>query len=265
MELDDAAPEPERVGVSEIGGRQTRVEVYAELGSTNTRLRERAAEGAAEGTVIVARAQTAGRGRLGRTWNSPPDAGLYASILERPGIEASRSHVLTLAAAIAVAEAISGLGVTGVEIKWPNDVLANGRKISGILTESSLLDGRIDSAVVGIGVNVRRTAVPEDLIDRATSLENEGVVVEPSQVLTRVLERLAVWRPRAESAGDEAIVSRWLDFAPMAMGATVHVADGAGAYDAVTEGITDDGRLRVRKSDGLLEILTAADVTLRNG
>lgn len=263
MELDEASTEPERVGVSEIGGRTTRIEVYAELGSTNTRLRERATEGAPEGTVVVARAQTAGRGRLGRSWNSPPDAGLYASVLERPGIEASRAHVLTLAAAVAVAEAISGFGVSRVEIKWPNDVLTGGRKIAGILTESSLLDGKIDSAVVGIGVNVRRAAVPEDLTDRATSLESEGVAVEPSQVLSRVLERLAVWRPRAESAGDEAILARWLDLAPMAIGAGVHVSDGAGSYDAVTEGITDDGRLRVRKSDGRLEILTAADVTLR--
>ena len=260
----DELPVPERVSVSEIGGRTTRVEVYAELGSTNTRLRELAMEGAPESTVVVARAQTAGRGRLGRTWNSPPDAGLYASVLERPGIEAGRAHVLTLSAAIAVAEAVSGFGVSGVEIKWPNDVLARGRKIAGILTESSMLDGKIDSAVVGIGVNVRQAAVPEELTARATSLEAEGVAVEPLRVLAKVLERLAVWRPRAESAGDEAILSRWLDLAPMAIGAEVHVDDGKSPYDAVTEGITDDGRLLVRRSDGRTEVLAAADVTLRS-
>lgn len=249
--------------MSDIGGRTFRIEIYAELGSTNTLLRERAAEGAAENTVIVARAQTAGRGRHGRTWNSPSGAGLYASILERPDIEAARAHVLTLAAAVGVAEALSGLGVTKIEIKWPNDVLADGRKIAGILTESSLLDGRISAAIVGIGVNVRRAAVPDDLIDRATSIETEGINVEPSQVLTKVLERLAVWRPRSDSAGDEAIVSRWLDLAPMAIGRAIQVDDGTGAYDAVTEGITNDGRLMVRRSDGRAEVLAAADVTLR--
>lgn len=261
----DSQPVPEKVGVSEIGGRTVRIEVYAELGSTNTRLRELASEGALENTVVVARSQTAGRGRLGRSWNSPPGAGLYASVLVRPGIEAHRAHVLTLAAAVAVAEALSGLGVAGVEIKWPNDVLAGGRKICGILTESSLVDGRIDTAIVGIGVNVKKAAIPEDLTDRATSLETEGVDVNPSQVLTRVLERLTVWRPRAESAGDEAIISRWLDLAPMAMGATVMVSDGSEQYEAVTEGITDDGRLLVKRQDGRSETLTAADVTLRRG
>ena len=78
-----------------------------------------------------------------------------------------------------------------------------------------------------------------------------------------VLERLAVWRPRAESAGDEAILSRWLDLAPMAIGADVHVDDGKSPYDAVTEGITDDGRLLVRRADGRTEVLAAADVSLR--
>lgn len=249
--------------MSEIGGLETRIEVYAELGSTNSRLRTLAADGAPANTVVVARAQTAGRGRQGRSWHSPAGAGLYASILLRPGIEAARAHVLTLSAAVAVAEALSGLGVADVEIKWPNDVLSEGKKISGILTETSMIDGRIDSAVVGIGVNVRRAAVPDDLQDVATSLEHEGIDVEPPQVLTRILERLAVWRPGAGGVADPDIAARWLRLAPMANGAAVRVDDGIAPYDAVTEGIADDGRLRVRREDGRIELLAAADVTLR--
>lgn len=256
-------PEPERVGVSEFGGRTTRIEVYAELDSTNTRLRELEAEGAAEDTVVVARSQAAGRGRLGRSWHSPAGSGLYASVLLKPEIAVTRGHLLTLAAAVSVAEALAGLGTPDVAIKWPNDVLARGRKICGILTETSLLEGRIDAAIVGIGVNVRRMAFPDDVADRATSLETEGVDVEPAQVLTRILERLAVWRPGAGGAADSAILARWEALAPMSMGAAVRVDDGNVAYDAVTDGIAEDGRLRVRREDGRTELLAAADVSLR--
>lgn len=257
-------PEPERVGVSEFGGRTTRIEVYGELESTNTRLRELASAGAAEGTVVVARSQTAGRGRAGRVWHSPADAGLYASILLRPGIAAERGHLLTFAAAIAVAEGLGGLGVEGLAIKWPNDVLVRGRKICGILTETSLLDGRIDTAVVGIGINVRRAAIPEDLAGVATSLETEGVEVEPAQLLTRVLERLAVWRPGAEGRpADHEIVRRWMELAPMSRNAAIRVAGGNESFDGVTAGIGDDGRLLVRRADGRIERLASADVSVR--
>lgn len=236
--------------------------MYSELDSTNTRLRELAIAGAPDTTVVVARAQTAGRGRLGRSWHSPAGAGLYASVLLRTDLDASRAYLLTLAAAISVAESLAGLGVGGVAIKWPNDVLIRERKVSGILLESGLADGALEWAIVGIGVNVRNAAVPDELRDRATSLEDEGIDVEPPQVLTRVLERLAVWRPGDDGCDDAEIVARWLALAPMVTGTSVRVNDGTTPFEAMTDGLTEDGRLRVRRDDGRVELLSAADVTL---
>jgi len=247
-----------------VPGLSGRIETYAELGSTNTRLRELASSGAPEGTVVVADAQTAGRGRHGRTWNSPAGAGLYASVLVRPDVAAGAAQMLTLAAAVAVAEALAELGVRDIEVKWPNDVLAGGRKVCGILTEAGLIGERVDAAIVGIGVNVLDEAVPEDLHDRATSLAGEGVRAEPMDVMLAVLARLGALRGALSDPADGRLLARWRELAPSASGRHVAVDDGKSTYDAVTDGVTPAGFLRVRCADGTVRELTAADVTLRH-
>jgi BirA family biotin operon repressor/biotin-[acetyl-CoA-carboxylase] ligase len=238
------------------------VRVFPRLASTNTTARELAAAGAPEGTVVVAEEQTAGRGRQGREWSSPAGAGLYCSILVRPDAPPAAAQSLTFAAAIAVAEALGGLGVADVEIKWPNDVLARGRKLSGILTEASFLEGRVEWAVVGVGVNLKAEAVPEALRGRATSLEQEGVAAAALDVLAALLGRFDRWYAALVEDGPAAVVARWLELAPMATGRRVTVDGGAGAFAGVTDGVTPEGLLRVRRDDGRSVEVSAADVTL---
>lgn len=247
----------------DAGGRpRFDVRVFAQLASTNTTLKELAVAGAAQGTVVVAEAQTGGRGRHGRSWHSPEGAGLYASILVRPDAPPEAIPALTFVAAIAVAEALDALGVAAVEIKWPNDVLAGGRKVCGILTEASFLNGRVEWAVVGVGVNLRRDAVPDELRGRATSLEDEGATAPALELLGRLLDGFGRWYAAFVERGTAGVLARWTELAPMAEGRAVTVDDGREAYDGITEGVTADGRLRVRRGDGRLEEVAAADVTL---
>ena len=239
------------------------VRVYRRLASTNATLRELAAAGASDGTVVAANEQTAGRGRLGRSWSSPAGAGLYMSLLVRPRLEAREVQTLTFVAAIAVAETLEGLGIEGAEIKWPNDVLVRGRKISGVLTEASFLDGRLDWAVVGIGVNLTDVAVPPDAAHPATSLAAEGVAATNIELLGLLLGPFGRWYEALVERGPAEVIARWEALAPMARGTAVTVFDGREVYEAMTDGVTANGYLRVRRRDGSTAELTSADGTLR--
>jgi BirA family biotin operon repressor/biotin-[acetyl-CoA-carboxylase] ligase len=236
---------------------------FLNLESTNTTLRELAAAGAPGGTVVIADEQTAGRGRRGRSWHSPAGAGLYGSLLVRPALAAHEVGMLTFVAAVAVAEALADLGLAAVEIKWPNDVLARGRKVCGILTEASFLEDRVEWAVVGIGVNLTDEAVPPDLGDRATSLEAEGVRATNVELLDSLLDSFDRWYAVLADRGAGAVLDRWTELAPMARDHAVVVDDGRELYEATTEGVAPDGVLHVRRDDGRLVELSAADVTLR--
>jgi BirA family biotin operon repressor/biotin-[acetyl-CoA-carboxylase] ligase len=160
--------------------------------STNSDLLAMAAAGAPEWTVLVAGQQEGGRGRLGRTWVSKPGASLLVSVLLRPEVPPDEAVLLTLAAGVAMAEAVRR--VTGVQAtcKWPNDVMVGDRKLAGILTEASVVEGRIEHAVVGVGVNVwqQRGDFPEDLQSTATSVVLEGGKPDMSGLLQDFLSEL---------------------------------------------------------------------------
>ena len=161
---------------------------YEELGSTNDRAKELAEEGAEHGEIVVAEAQTAGRGRRGREWVSPPRRNLYFSVILRPELPPSRAAELTLVASIAVCDAARQAGVDA-GIKWPNDLLASGKKLAGILTELATEPDRVHWVVVGVGVNVnsRPEDFPEELRDEATSLLIERRSPAPARALRRGL------------------------------------------------------------------------------
>src|SRR5512145_2072069 len=144
---------------------------YEELGSTNDRAKELADEGAEHGEVVVAEAQTAGRGRRGRSWASPARRNLYFSVVLRPELPPTRAAEITLVASVAICDALRQAGVEA-GIKWPNDLLASGRKIAGILTELAAEPEQVQWVVLGVGVNVnaRREDFPEELRGEATSL-----------------------------------------------------------------------------------------------
>lgn len=222
---------------------------FDEIGSTNDEAARLAQAGAPEGTTVVAAAQTAGRGRLGRSWFSPAGAGLYASVIIRdPGV----TPVVTLAAGVALAEGIRAASGLPVEIKWPNDIvidsgLGRKRKLAGILTEASTGADGLQFVVVGFGVNLLPAAYPPDIADRAASLAGElGREVDGSVVLAACLAALDVRvRDLAEGRRQD-VLDRWVALSPSAVGSRVECEGPPGVIAGVTAGIAADGALLVR-------------------
>jgi BirA family biotin operon repressor/biotin-[acetyl-CoA-carboxylase] ligase len=245
----------------------SRVVRLERTGSTNDDLRSLAAAGAPEGTVVIAREQDAGRGRLGRAWHSPPGLGLYLSVLLRPRRPVAEAPRWALAAAAAGAEACEDLGVPGVEVKWPNDLLLDDRKLAGFLAETRTLPDGSTELVLGAGFNVahREEDFPPELRPIATSLAIARGGVSPGLEATAeaFLSRLSSCAPvLAEGRFDE-IAARWSARAPRATGARVRVRDAHGDYEAVTRGLAPDGALRVERDDGRRATLHSGDVVLR--
>lgn len=238
---------------------------YEETDTTNDRIRDLALEGKPEGTLAVAELQTAARGRRGRPWQAPAGSGVWMSLLLRPDIQPTQASTLTLLAGIALAEAIED--VTGMKpaIKWPNDILLNGKKLVGILTEMDCDMESIHSITVGMGINVNTKEFPEELKDIATSLYLES---------NREYDRCKmVWRAMACF---EALYKEFLaeggTFAPfkeryrakcLNMGKEVRVIGGE-TYLATALDITPDGELIVRRKDtGREEVVFSGEVSIR--
>jgi BirA family biotin operon repressor/biotin-[acetyl-CoA-carboxylase] ligase len=228
---------------------------YPSVGSTNDIANRLALDNAPEGTTVVAEAQTAGRGRLGRVWFSPPGAGLYASVVLRPGSARSAS-LCTLAAGVAMAQALGG--VTGLDalIKWPNDLMIGPRKLCGILAEASTSQGSIQHVVVGFGINLRTAAYPADFADRATSIETElGRPLDRGIVLAAVLEALAARFADLRALRFDAILNRWRSLAPSSVGSIVEWSGPGGLRRGTTVGIDGEGALLVDVRGGIERIV----------
>jgi BirA family transcriptional regulator, biotin operon repressor / biotin---[acetyl-CoA-carboxylase] ligase len=231
---------------------------HSETTSTNDRAIEQAERGAPDGTTVIALAQTAGRGRLGRAWFSPPGAGLYASVICR---NAAATALLTLAGGVAVAEGIVRASGLPVAIKWPNDVVAvdgpsgKRRKVAGVLAEGSTGSAGLQYVVLGFGINIKPAAYPAELGMRATSLEAElGRQVDAGRVLAEVLVSLNE-QLTALAAGHRArVLKKWRELSPLAVGAAVEWTGQAGAR-GTTAGIDDDGALLVRVQDRIERII----------
>jgi BirA family biotin operon repressor/biotin-[acetyl-CoA-carboxylase] ligase len=233
---------------------------FTEVTSTNDVAAGCAERGVPEGTTIVAASQTAGRGRLGRAWHSPPDAGLYMSIVFRA---ATVAPYLTLAGGVAVAEGIRAATGLPVEIKWPNDVVtrrANGparpRKLAGVLAEGSSSADGLQYVILGIGINLRPAAYPMAIADRASSIEAElGREVDSGTILVEVLAALASAVESLATGDPGAVLARWRALAPLAAGAAVECDGPRGRVSGVAAGIADDGALLVRVGDDLERIV----------
>jgi len=241
----------------------SRVFYFNQTGSTNDLAARAAERGDPEGTLFVAAAQTAGRGRLGRTWFSPPDAGLYVSTIIR------RAEVIpwvTLAAGVAVAEGIRSATGLPAQLKWPNDVVAVGsrafsarRKVAGVLAEASSGPAGVQHVILGFGINLRAGSFPPELADRAGSIEQElGRPIDGGAVLANVLVALNdATRTLVESGGASALLERWLALSPSARGASIEWdAGGAASRSGITAGVADDGALLVTTADGVERILS---------
>ena len=234
---------------------------YESLASTNNEVARLATQGAEEGLAVVAEEQTAGRGRLQRTWTSPKGAGLYFSILLRPKMLKDRWPLITLLAAVAVGDALWEACELRTDIKWPNDLLAGERKICGILAE--VIDTRAGRAIVlGIGINLTSDAYPEELKDRAVSVaEASGGPVDLEAILRSLLKALSRWYSIfLTTEGSEEILKAWIDRSSYANGKFVRVANGDELLTGITRGLELDGALRLEVEDGSVKTLRAGDV-----
>jgi BirA family biotin operon repressor/biotin-[acetyl-CoA-carboxylase] ligase len=235
---------------------------YEELPSTSDRAKELADEGAEHGTVVVAEAQTAGRGRRGRTWASPARRNLYFSVVLRPDLPPARAPEITLVASVALCDALRQAGVQA-GIKWPNDLLASGRKIAGILTELAAEPDRVHWIVLGAGVNVnaRREDFPEELRAEATSVLLERGQAAPRALLAAAcFTSLEEWLDRHAEEGFGPVREAWRERS-VTLGREVIVRADGREIAGTAEDIDETGALLVRSRAGLERIL-AGDVTL---
>lgn len=233
-------------------------------GSTNDEAAAWARAGAPAGAVVVADEQTKGRGRLGRRWHSPPGESLYFSVVLRPPLPPHRVPPLTLAAGVAVAEAlVEALAPSPASpaLKWPNDVLVDGKKVAGILTEMSADLDRVHHLVVGIGVNLNARAFPDEIAAIATSVAiARGEPVSRADFAAGLCARLEYWVDRFVAEGAPAIAVAWKQHARF-FGTRVRVTAGRDVVEGVAEDLDDDGALRLRLDDGRATRIVAGEVT----
>ena len=233
-----------------------------ETDSTNLWIKRLAKEGAPEGTLALAEFQSAGRGRLGRSWEVPEGTSVMMSILLRPKFEPQYAPMLTLVMGMAVAKAVKKFGFD-VSIKWPNDVVVSHKKICGILTEMGVRDGKIDYAVIGVGINVNIKEFPEEMADKATSLYLEsGREFDRSQIPGLVMEAFEEYYEKFAATCDLSGLKEEYESILANYNQPVRVL-AKEPYEGVARGITDGGELLVEKTDGTIVAVSAGEVSVR--
>ena len=237
---------------------------YEETDTTNNRARELALEGAPEGTLVVAEKQTAGRGRRGKVWESPLGTGIWMSLVLRPQIMPAEASVLTLLCGLATAEAIEAETGLSAGIKWPNDILINGKKAVGILTEMDCEMSEVHFVIPGIGINVNTASFPPEIADIATSLYLEcGKTVSRRRLVHKVLERLEEHYETFLRTGSFTAMLEDYRKHCITLGKEVHVL-GREPFFAEALDITPEGELLVRRADnGKEEVGFSGEVSIR--
>jgi BirA family biotin operon repressor/biotin-[acetyl-CoA-carboxylase] ligase len=236
------------------------IEQFERVGSTMDIARERALAGAAAGTVVAAELQTAGRGRLGRSWISLAGSNLYFTVVLRPSLQALRR--LAMIAPLAVAEAIDTDSGLHAEIKWPNDVQLNGLKCSGVLIDAEVQGKRPAFALVGIGINVNldMAAVPELHVIATSIAAQLGRPVDREDILAATLSNLAALCDAVER--NESVQDRW-KARLNTLGREVRVTSRESVDSGRVEDVNEEGSLLLRRADGTLVSIAAGEVTLR--
>jgi BirA family transcriptional regulator, biotin operon repressor / biotin---[acetyl-CoA-carboxylase] ligase len=229
-----------------------------ECDSTNDEAARLARAGARHGTVVIARAQRAGRGRDGRAWASPRDAGLYLSAVIRPRLPLADVPPMTLAIGVGLCDAARAMGAP-VVLKWPNDALVHGRKLAGVLLEAHSQGHRLDAIVVGIGVNLASGALPHELAATAITLDQAvGAPVARGVFLEQLLAHVEHWIDRYIASGLPAIATAWHD--RMAAGISARAKIGGADLHGEVAGLDGDGALLLRDSGGQLHRVRSGDV-----
>lgn len=241
---------------------------FPTIDSTNTYTAGLAREGAPEGTTVIADSQSGGKGRLGRSWVSPPGVNLYLSVLLRPPVSAAVAPQLNLLAAIAVADAIRETTPLSPAIKWPNDILVAEKKVCGILAEMQTDTSGLQAVILGIGVNINAppSAFPEELRDKASSLliasgQTTDRALFTASLLTHLEKSYVLWLQE----GFSTLRARWERYATHTLGKRISVAVPEGTVVGMVLGLDTDGGLLVRDDKGKQHRLLVGDVTVLGG
>ncbi len=238
-----------------------------ETDSTNTVLKKMAAENVPEGTVVLADIQTAGRGRRGKTWISAPKLGIWMSILLRPNLHPSSVQTLTLAASVAVVNALEPMGINDLGIKWPNDILINGKKVCGILTELSAEAEGVEWVIIGIGLNVNHSEADfhRDIASIATSLRmnvNSDIELDRSVIAAKIIDEMGnVYREFIDK-GSSWVVEEWRK-RNLTLGKRVNIISQLDSFQAEVLDITAEGKLIVKDDDGTVHEMFSGVISLR--
>ena len=242
---------PERLRERLTGNWGASLAVHDSTASTMDDASAAAAEGAKDGHLVLADQQTRGRGAHGRQWLSPPGSDLYFSVVTRPTVEPASTALITLATGLGVRDAVASLLPNrSVLVKWPNDIWIERRKCAGVLVESRTVGMRIDSVIIGVGLNVNRMQWPPELAGAATSLRAErggGEALDRADVLAALLSHIERWVTRFIKDGAAVVVDA-LRPALALVGERIRWEDGDGVFD----GIGPDGAARVRTDAGVL-------------
>ncbi len=235
-------------------------ELWAEIGSTNTRAAALAAEGCPEGVIVLARQQTAGRGRLGRAWISPPDAGIAFSVVLRPQLELSRLPLITLATGVAVAQAIEKSVGVRPGLKWVNDLTLSGKKLGGILAE---MPGQ--ALIIGIGINVRleESELPPELKDKVEWLERAmGRPIDPNLIVLELAHKLEAAYELLKEGQTKKIISLWKDYS-ITLGQLIEATSNNQSIKGRAVDIADSGALIVEDESGERTEIVAGEISIR--
>ncbi len=233
------------------------------IDSTNTWAKQLAQKGAAGGTLVVAEEQTGGRGRRGRHWLSAAGSGIFSSLILRPSLPPERIPLLTLTAGIALVQAVRSHGLTDAWLKWPNDVWVGSKKLAGILAEMAGQLDQVDWVVLGMGVNTHQRDFADELATVATSyLKETGQEVQRAQLLCDTLYNLEQLLPLLQQSSLDELLELWQDYDRL-IGHPVRAITPSGTINGQAEGITENGALVLRLTDGSEQTILAGDVSLR--
>lgn len=238
---------------------------YEETDSTNIRAKAAAKNGAPDGAVVTAQRQTAGRGRRGRQWDSPAGKNIYMTIILRPDMEPDKAPMLTLLTACAAVRAVERACRIRGSIKWPNDIVLNGKKICGILTEMNIKDRRTEFVIVGIGVNCNQMEFPEELRQKATSLKREcGKDIEREELACLLLEELEGLYEIFEREQSLAFIKEEYEARLVNYRQRVCVLEPGGEWKGTAQGITETGELIVKDgTTGEIKTVSSGEVSVR--
>ncbi|MFC1491492.1 biotin--[acetyl-CoA-carboxylase] ligase [Nitrospinota bacterium] len=239
-----------------------RPEKAGEVNSTNDLLLERARRGEAEGLAVWATSQRAGRGRMGRTWLSPPGCGLYFSALLRPPVPPEQKPLMSILAGAAIAEALAEIGGLPVGLKWPNDLRLDRNKVGGILCEYEPKGGPVAAVVVGVGINLRTPpgGYPEEIRGRAVSMEEAGCrIAGEEEMIEALLSRLGSWYRDFLTSGFEPLRRRWEELCD-GIGRRVTLSLAGGRATGTVAGIDAAGHLLLEEASGSVRSIDAGEI-----